>query len=68
MSPEREVFTRLSRETGALLGELGVRPEDERWLRSHAETIASLAGRPGLKSRLRGYFARWARRAARAAR
>ena len=48
-----------------MLGELGVRPEDDRWIRLHAETIASL-GRP---SRLRrGWFYRLARRAARTAR
>jgi hypothetical protein len=68
MNQDRDVFLRLSRETGALLGELGVRPEDGRWLHAHAETIASLFGRPRWHSRLRGNLARWARRAVRALR
>lgn len=40
-----EVYRDLARETGRALGELGVRASDEKWIREHAETIASLAGR-----------------------
>ena len=32
----------LARERGRLLGELGVRPDDERWARAEADAIASL--------------------------
>jgi hypothetical protein len=64
-----EVTRQLARESGRLLGELGVVPEDRRWIRAHAKTLESLAGdsvppRLGLL----GHFWRWARRAARAAR
>jgi hypothetical protein len=41
---DREVLARLAEESGRLLGEVGVRPEDTRWIRAHAGTIASLAG------------------------
>ena len=44
-----EVLERLARESGRRLGELGVRPEDERWIRVHAATIASLT--EGVRSR-----------------
>ncbi len=67
MTADPEVLRRLARESGELLAELGVAPDDLRWLRRHAETIASLAGgerRPGL----RDYFRRLARRAVRTAR
>lgn len=60
-----QALSRLARETGKILGELGVRPEDHRWIRLHAETIASL-GRPGRVRR--GWFYRLARKAARTAR
>lgn len=68
MKPSDDVLALLARESGRLLGELGVRPEDEAWIRAHAETIASLAGGPPRRRRVSDYFARWARRAARAAR
>ncbi len=62
-----EVLDQLAGETGRLLGELGVRPEDSQWIQTHAETIASLRG-----GRLRRRFAdllyRLARSAARTAR
>jgi len=44
-----DVLERLARESGRRLGELGVRPDDERWLKRHAETIASLT--EGVRSR-----------------
>jgi len=52
----------LARESGRTLGELGVRPGDEAWIREHAETIASLAGKPTTKG-LRGLLLRLGRRA-----
>jgi hypothetical protein len=62
-----EPLVRLARESGEILGELGVRPGDERWIREHAETIASLTRR-SRQGRLFAYFRRLALRAARKAR
>lgn len=61
-----EALLRLARESGAWLGELGVRPGDDRWILAHAQTLASLfrAQRP----RRAGWLYRLARRAARTAR
>jgi hypothetical protein len=67
MTADPDVLRRLARESGELLAELGVVPDDSRWLRRHAETIASLAGR-GRRPGLRDYFRRLARRAVRTAR
>jgi hypothetical protein len=67
VTADPEVLLRLARESGELLGELGVRPEDSRWIREHAETIASLAGRKRRASPF-DYFVRLARKAARKAR
>jgi hypothetical protein len=39
---ERDPLRRLAQERGRLLGELGVKPEDERWTRAEAESLASL--------------------------
>ena len=66
---EDEALSRLAAETGAALGDLGVRPEDDRWIRLHAETLASLfeAQRPRRAGWL-GAVYRLARRAARTAR
>lgn len=64
MTADPEALRRLARESGRLLGELGVRPEDSRWIREHALTIASLTRRTrgaGFLSDLK----RLARRAAR---
>jgi hypothetical protein len=66
MSPREEVLRRIARESGRCLGELGVRPDDEKWVRTHAETIASL--RVAARPRPRNLFYRLARRAARIAR
>lgn len=66
-APDPADLLRLARESGRLLGELGVRAGDDRWIREHAETIASLTRRsrgPGLI----GYLRRLARKAARKAR
>jgi hypothetical protein len=69
-----EVLSRLAAETGAALGDLGVRPEDERWIRLHAESLESLfrvdARRPlgGRGFGWLGRLYRLARRAARTAR
>lgn len=60
-----QVLSRLARETGALLGELGVRPEDSGWIAEHAGTVASLV-RPwrarGHRSRLGELLRRTVRR------
>ena len=66
MKPDPDAWTRLARESGRTLAELGVRAEDARWIRKHAESIASLArhARPNWI----GYFSRLARKAARKAR
>lgn len=66
MNVDREELLRLARESGRQLGELGVRPEDARWIRAHAETVASLAGRR--RASPLDYIWRIARRAARRAR
>lgn len=63
MKVDSEDLVRLARESGRHLGELGVRPDDARWIREHAETVASLAG--GRRSSPLDYFWRLARRAAR---
>ncbi len=70
MTSPGEAETSLARESGRLLGELGVRPDDGKWILTHARTIASLFGQVprGLVRRLRDHVVRWARRAARAAR
>lgn len=69
---EEETLSRLAAETGAALGDLGVRADDERWIRAHAATLESLfeARRPGRAAWLRPFGAiyRLARRAARTAR
>lgn len=67
MTADPEVLRRLARESGEILAELGVRSADLRWIRTHADTIASLAGR-GRRPGWRDYFRRLARRAARTAR
>jgi hypothetical protein len=63
VSIDSEDLVRLARESGRHLGELGVRPEDARWIREHAETVASLAGRRRVSPL--DYFWRIARKAAR---
>lgn len=50
----------LARESGTMLAELGVRLTDEKWLREHARTIASLKLREG--SALRSLWKRFLRR------
>jgi hypothetical protein len=64
----REVLSRLARETGALLAELGVRPADRSWINRHAETLASLERVERPCRGLTGALYRLARRAARIAR
>jgi hypothetical protein len=66
MSADPEALRRLARESGRHLGELGVRPEDFRWIREHAETIESLTRRarsPGFLVYLRRLALRAARKA-----
>lgn len=65
-SPDADAaLLRLAGETGAWLGELGVRPDDNRWIATHAETVASLFRAE--RRRIRWLY-RLARRAARTAR
>lgn len=67
---DRETLERLAEETGARLGELGVRASDRAWIEEHARTIASLAAvsRPRRGLGFAGRLYRLARRAARTAR
>ena len=67
-SVDHELLRRLARETGRLLGELGVRQEDEKWIRAHAEAIASLARAGRRRNPVSRLLYRLARRAARMAR
>jgi hypothetical protein len=68
MSLDREVLRLLARESGRLLGELGVRPGDHEWIRRHAETIGSLATPGKRRGPLARLYDRLARKAARIAR
>jgi hypothetical protein len=61
MSDAEEVLRRLARETGAMLGQIGVRSADERWLTRHADTVASLLRRDTPPPPARG-LARWIRK------
>ena len=45
MTADPEVLRQLARDSAERLTELGVRAGDSRWIRTHAETIASLAER-----------------------
>jgi len=66
VSADPEALRRLARESGKILGELGVRPDDFRWIREHAETIESLTRRtrsPGFLVYLRRLALRAARKA-----
>jgi hypothetical protein len=65
---QEDPITRLAGERGRILGELGVRPQDARWIEQEARTVASLlepSRRPGLLLR---FVHRLARKAARTAR
>jgi len=64
---DADPLARLAAESGRFLGELGVRPDDENWIRLHAETIASLLSRQQ-RHLLPRFLYRLARRAARIAR
>jgi len=64
----REALTRLARESGALLAELGVRPSDRGWIARHAATLSSLDRADPSRRGLAALLYRLARRAARTAR
>lgn len=64
----REVLTRLGRESGALLAQLGVRPSDRSWIDRHAETVASVGRIDPPRRGLADLLYRLTRRAARTAR
>ena len=61
---DSDPLRKLAQERGRILGELGVRPEDARWARAEAETLASLVT-PAFPIRLPASMARLARRLAR---
>jgi hypothetical protein len=65
MTPLEEALARAARESGRFLGELGVRPSDEKWIGEHARTVASLAGGIDPVRAGRSWLYRLARRAAR---
>jgi hypothetical protein len=67
VSTDRDALLELARESGRLLGELGVRAGDEKWIREHARTIESLTRRTRGSGFL-DYLRRLALRAARKAR
>lgn len=67
MSDSADPLRRLASERGRALGELGVRPGDDRWARLEAQAIAGLVT-PGLRLRLPGPLERLLRRLRRAAR
>ena len=67
-APPPDPLTRLARESGRLLAELGVAAEDERWIRLHAESLAGLVAASPRETRGRRLLARLYRRAFRAAR
>lgn len=63
-----KLLRRLAGESGRLLGELGVRPQDERWIRAQAQTITSLGSKERPRGPILRLLYRLARRAARTAR
>jgi hypothetical protein len=56
-----EALRKLARESGRTLAELGVRRGDEKWIREHSRTIASLRGVEG-RSAFRSLLRRFRRR------
>jgi hypothetical protein len=68
LGQHEEVLRRLAVESGRLLGQLGVRPEDERWIDRHAATVASLVSVRKRRGPIARFFYRLASRAARMAR
>ncbi len=64
----QEALLQLARETGAWLGQLGVRPDDDRWIATHSETLESLFRADRARGSGRAWLYRLARRAARTAR
>ncbi len=68
MEEELDVLRRLAAERGRLLGELGVRAEDQKWIGQEARTVASLVVAGRRRSPLSRFLYRFARRAARTAR
>jgi hypothetical protein len=65
---DRPTLARLASETGAQLAQMGVRTSDRDWIRTHADTIASLGVAARRVGFLRSWIYRFARRAARTAR
>ncbi len=67
MTVSEEILRQLARESGRVLGQLGLRPDDTKWIEEQAQTITSLAGGKR-RSGLSNLLYRLARRAARTAR
>jgi hypothetical protein len=65
---EEDPITRLAGERGRILGQLGVRPEDARWIEWEARTVASLVQLSRRRGALFRLVQRLARKAARTAR
>jgi hypothetical protein len=63
-----ETLRRLGRETGEILGELGVIPSDREWIRRHAADVASLTEPARRLPPIVERLYRFARKAARTAR
>jgi hypothetical protein len=58
---DRDPLRRLAQERGRILGELGVKPEDARWARAEADSLASLVT-PAFPMRLPAALVRLKRR------
>jgi hypothetical protein len=67
MTPD-DPITRLAGERGRILGQLGVRPEDTRWIEREGQTVASLIEPSRRRGVLLRLIHRLARKAARTAR
>jgi hypothetical protein len=65
---QEDPITRLAVERGRILGELGVRPQDARWIEQEARTVASLVEPSRRRGALVRLVQRLARKAARTAR
>lgn len=68
MDGKADLLRRLGAERGRRLGEMGVLPEDEKWIQKEARTIASLFAAERRRGAVSRFLYRLARRAARTAR
>ena len=65
---QEDPIARVAEERGRILGQLGVRPEDTRWIEQEARTVASLLELSRRRGALSRFLHRFARKAARTAR